>query len=624
MSIREYLQDGMSETEELYRGVFAVESDAIILVDSETGLLVDANNSALALYGYSREEFVRLSVERISAESQESLNVITSCTKSVSLRWHCKKNGTVFPVEISLSYFNFKERNIHIAAIRDITERKQMEKALAFKNLILTTEQELSLDGNLVVDENNSILSYNQQFIEIWRIPPELVGTRDDAPVLQFVAKQPIDTDGFLERVRYLYGNREEKSREEIPLKDGRIIDRYSAPMTGVDGEYYGRVWYFRDITELQRARQDMLKTEKLESLGVLAGGIAHDFNNILTVILGNISLARIQLQEPEKVAQRLEDAENAAVRAKDLTQQLLTFARGGEPVKKTIILSSLLKEAAGFALHGSAVKATFDLDDNLWSVEADGGQLSQVIHNLVLNAIQAMPNGGKLIVSAHNAESRQAEKRFVKISIADTGTGIPKEFLQNIFDPYFTTKQKGSGLGLATCFSVIKKHDGKISVESTLGRGTVFYISLPASGRIGATEPGQRLEVVQGRGNVLVVDDEEMIREFAKASLEELGYLVECTENGNAAVELYRRRAEEGTPFVAVIMDLTLPGGIGGKEAITSLIQIDPHVKAVVSSGYASDPVVANYRDYGFSAVLNKPYRLQEMSKVLHDLLED
>ena len=624
MSIREYLQDGMSETEELYRGVFAVESDAIILVDSETGLLVDANNSALALYGYSREEFVRLSVERISAESQESLNVITSCTKSVSLRWHCKKNGTVFPVEISLSYFNFKERNIHIAAIRDITERKQMEKALAFKNLILTTEQELSLDGNLVVDENNSILSYNQQFIEIWRIPPELVGTRDDAPVLQFVAKQPIDTDGFLERVRYLYGNREEKSREEIPLKDGRIIDRYSAPMTGVDGEYYGRVWYFRDITELQRARQDMLKTEKLESLGVLAGGIAHDFNNILTVILGNISLARIQLQEPEKVAQRLEDAENAAVRAKDLTQQLLTFARGGEPVKKTIILSSLLKEAAGFALHGSAVKATFDLDDNLWSVEADGGQLSQVIHNLVLNAIQAMPNGGKLIVSAHNAESRQAEKRFVKISIADTGTGIPKEFLQNIFDPYFTTKQKGSGLGLATCFSVIKKHDGKISVESTLGRGTVFYISLPASGRIGATEPGQRLEVVQGRGNVLVVDYEEMIREFAKASLEELGYLVECTENGNAAVELYRRRAEEGTPFVAVIMDLTLPGGIGGKEAITSLIQIDPHVKAVVSSGYASDPVVANYRDYGFSAVLNKPYRLQEMSKVLHDLLED
>jgi len=396
---------------------------------------------------------------------------------------------------------------------------------------------------------------------------------------------------------------------------------RVPVDITASKVEYAGEIiiqGIFKDITDRLKTDAERLKMSKLESLGTLAGGIAHDFNNILTAIMGNISLSRVQANNPEKVAKRLEEAENAAARAKDLTQQLLTFARGGDPVKKNIRVGSLLKEAAGFAIHGSAVKCKFVLADNLWPVQADEGQLSQVIHNLVLNAVQAMANGGTITVVAKNVDSLPEGKRFVEISVADTGTGIPGHLLQRVFDPYFTTKQQGSGLGLATCYSIIKKHDGNITVESTPDKGSIFYVSLPAAEQVEKTEPDACLEVSRGTGRVLVMDDEEMVRMTAKAALEELGYLVECTENGSAAVELYRRRKEEGNSFVAVIMDLTIPGGIGGKEAINSLIQIDPKVKAIVSSGYASDPVMANYREYGFCAVLSKPYRLQEMSKAL------
>ena len=266
-------------------------------------------------------------------------------------------------------------------------------------------------------------------------------------------------------------------------------------------------------------------------------------------------------------------------------------------------------------------VKCEIVLTDDLCSVNADEGQLGQVIHNLVLNALHAMPDGGKITIATNNADSGQKGKRFVEISVADTGTGMPQYILQRIFEPYFTTKDQGSGLGLATSYSIIKKHDGNITVESTPGEGTTFRIFLPVTKQVVETRPAPPTSVDHGKGRILLMDDEEMIRDIVKAMLEELGYLVECTDNGSAAVELYRRRKEKGAPFAAVIMDLTIPGGIGGKEAITSLIQIDPHVKAVVSSGYASDPVMANYRDYGFSAVLGKPYRMQDMCEVLKGL---
>jgi nitrogen-specific signal transduction histidine kinase/CheY-like chemotaxis protein len=374
------------------------------------------------------------------------------------------------------------------------------------------------------------------------------------------------------------------------------------------------------DISEKKKYQDESIKAQKLESLGVLAGGIAHDFNNILTSILGNISLARMQLHESDKVEQRLAEAEKASIRAKDLTQQLLTFAKGGEPVKKIVKIDGLLKEAAAFAIHGSSVTCEFVLPENIWPVEADEGQLSQVVHNLVLNAVQAMPQGGRITLRAGNIAALPGGDSFVKISVTDTGVGIPEQYLPRIFDPYFTTKQQGSGLGLATCHSIIHKHGGKIWAESAFGKGTTFCIELPTTATGDKEESKAPMEAIRGSGRVLIMDDEEQVRLVAQAMLEDLGYTVECAKDGSEAVEVYRNGREDGTPFDVIIMDLTIPGGIGGKEAITELLRLDPNAKVVVSSGYSDDPVVANYKEYGFCAVLSKPYRLQEMSLVLFE----
>lgn len=375
------------------------------------------------------------------------------------------------------------------------------------------------------------------------------------------------------------------------------------------------------DITELQRARQNLLKTQKLESLGVLAGGIAHDFNNILTAILGNISLARIQQHKPAVLSELLEEAEQATLRAKDLTKQLLTFAKGGEPVKRVFSLARLLDEATNLATRGSSASSRMVVPDDLWPIKADEGQISQVIHNLVINAAQAMPAGGTVTVTAENVTSQDPESRFVRFSIADTGSGIPKALQQKIFEPYYTTKPTGSGLGLAVCHSIIKNHDGDINFESTVGKGTTFTINLPASDQAELEQTATIQQVTPGSGRILVMDDDAMVRSIAELMLEELGYQPECTQTGSETVELYRQRMAEGTPFAAVIMDLTLPGETGGQNVLAKLRQLDPRVKAVVCSGYATDPVLANYRDYGFQDVLCKPYRMEELSLILKKL---
>jgi len=393
------------------------------------------------------------------------------------------------------------------------------------------------------------------------------------------------------------------------------------SPLLTLDRRIAGYVGTMDDISELRKARRDRLRRQKLESLGALAGGIAHDFNNILMIILGNISMVHLQLNDLplESVNEQLKNAEQATVRARDLAQQLLTFAKGGDPVKKGIDLCGLLKESTGFALHGSNVRSEFSLANNLWAVKADEGQISQVVQNLVLNAIQAMPEGGIVSIRAENTFAQK--EKYVKISVEDTGTGISKDHLQRIFDPYFTTKHQGSGLGLAICYSIITKHGGEIKVRSTLGKGTTFHFTLPASDQKSQPEASPRKKVSQGSGRVLVMDDEKDIRALLHTMLERLGYSVESVENGTEAVNLYQKRKDEGMPFSAVILDLTIPGGVGGKETMEQLRRIDPAVKAIVSSGYSNDPILANFRDYGFSAVLAKPFRFSKISSVLQEL---
>jgi two-component system, cell cycle sensor histidine kinase and response regulator CckA len=394
-------------------------------------------------------------------------------------------------------------------------------------------------------------------------------------------------------------------------------------------GSLLGFWWLKRDISEKKRAEQEIAKAEKLESLGILAGGIAHDFNNLLTGIIGNISLAQKHLSQNHQAFKRLEAAARASVRAQELTRQLLTFSHGGAPIRKPGAISELLRDSVAFALRGANVRCELFLAADLFHVEMDEAQMSRVFNNLVINGLQAMPNGGTLYVQAVNANVDESHRLplkpgpYVRIAIRDMGQGIPAENLQKIFDPYFTTKDKGTGLGLATSYSVVKKHDGLMTVKSKVGKGSVFYVYLPATARpLAIQEPADNASLM-GKGRLLVMDDEELIRDLASELLTALGYEVVLAKDGAEAIAFYRGALGSGRPFDLVIMDLTVPGGMGGQEAIRKLRAIDPGIKALVSSGYSNDHVMANFQEHGFLGVLPKPYGIQQVGKALREALE-
>jgi CheY-like chemotaxis protein len=361
----------------------------------------------------------------------------------------------------------------------------------------------------------------------------------------------------------------------------------------------------------------------------VLAGGIAHDFNNFLTAIIGNLSLAKLDSKPGDRVLVLLNEMEKASLQAKDLTQQLLTFSKGGEPVKKLVNLVELIKNSATFSLRGSNVRCDFSISEDLLSVDVDEGQIGQVINNLVLNADHAMPEGGMIEICSDNVtltpdnEFSLPAGSYLRTSFRDHGVGISPDHLAKVFDPYFTTKHKGSGLGLTVAYSIIDKHKGRLTVESKLGHGTTFSMYLPASEKPVSQPVDEKRGLFIGKGKILVMDDEKFIRELAIQMLSEIGYEVSVANDGNQAIEMYRQAQKSRDPFDIVIMDLTVPGGMGGKEAIRKLKKLDANVKALVSSGYSNDPVMSNFRDYGFQGVVKKPYRIQDMSDALWTVLK-
>jgi two-component system, cell cycle sensor histidine kinase and response regulator CckA len=386
----------------------------------------------------------------------------------------------------------------------------------------------------------------------------------------------------------------------------------------------HGLWWLKRDISEKKRMEEEILKAQKLESLGVLAGGIAHDFNNLLMAIGGNIALGQSHSKLTRESAARFEAAMKATNRAQDLTRQLLTFSKGGAPVKSTASLSQLLTDCMSFVLRGSSVRCHYSVPEDLWPVDMDEGQISQVINNLAINALEAMPRGGAVLVRAQNVHIGKEQKlslkegRYVRVSIADRGEGITREHISKIFDPYFTTKEKGSGLGLASSYSIIKKHDGLLTLRSKVGVGTTFYFFLPAASIAPPQQEQSVSEPFRGQGRILIMDDEEMIRESAGKLVRGLGYEVVLAKEGSEAVLLYRTALREGKRFHAVILDLTVPGGMGGRQALLQLKEIDPGVRAIVSSGYSNDPVMSDHSRWGFSAVLPKPYNVHQLGQAL------
>ncbi|MBL4584974.1 MAG: response regulator [Pseudomonadales bacterium] len=413
--------------------------------------------------------------------------------------------------------------------------------------------------------------------------------------------------------------------------KDGaeHSIADSAAPIRNRDSEVIGTVLVFRDVTLKNKVNAELAKTKQLESVGILAGGIAHDFNNILTGIMGNISLARIKMDTIHKSYDLLEAAERAAIRAGKLTRQLLTFSKGGAPILEVNSIYDVVRESAEFTLTGSGIACRIEQDRELWSADIDRGQIDQVIQNIVLNARQAMPEGGTIHIVCENFTKLEADHNapqieigdYVCVAITDEGVGIQSSLLEKIFDPYFSTKQEGSGLGMAITQSIIHKHRGSIECSSILGEGTCFTFFLPAV-KTAVTDTSQVRGGHHGAGKVMIMDDELMIRSVTDAMLSRCGYTVIHAKDGSEALVLYETAMNTGEPFDAVIMDLTIPGGMGGKEAMAKLKQLDPSVKAIVSSGYSNDPVMANYDDYVFVACLVKPFLMDDLTDVLSKAL--
>ena len=517
--------------------------------------------------------------------------------------------------------------------IWDITERKKAEELLSASEMKFSAIFSLIPDPTTITEiETGQISDLNDAAAQWFGLTrQEMIGmTTADMQVWA----DPSDRARMIEEIM---------SRGEINDLEFRLLKHngevrdflFSSRLIEINGKQY-LLSRAHDITEIKKAEAEkrelerqLIQAHRLESLGVLAGGIAHDFNNLLQGIFGYISMVKITIDQREKALDMLEQAEKALHQTVSLTTQLLTFSKGGKPVRKNIRLLSVIENTVKFALSGSRVDYDINIDAGLWIVEADEGQIGQVIQNLVINADQAMPMGGRIVIKARNVQApgerlpvALSAGNYVEISVQDSGIGIPKQYLESIFDPYFTTKEKGSGLGLAISYSIIRNHGGTIQVISEVGRGSTFSVFLPATAGAPAV-PSQREATGQARkGRVLLMDDERLIRDIATEMIKALGHEVECVGHGEEAVKKFLQARQQGVPFDVVILDLTIRGGMGGVETLKNLIEIDPKVKAVVSSGYSKDSVVADYRSHGFCATLSKPYNITVLSDTLDALL--
>lgn len=510
--------------------------------------------------------------------------------------------------------------------VRDVTERERAEEALQSSENYLQTIIETEPECVKLVAPDGALLMMNRAGLAM--IEADSLDQVRGQLIYPLIA--PEHREAFRTHVGVVFkGEQGILEFDMVGLKGRRLrLESHSVPLRNANDEIIALLGITRDITERKKLEEELVKAQKLESVGLLAGGIAHDFNNLLTAILGNINLAKMYLKTEDKALERLVEAEKATLRTKDLTNQLLTFSKGGAPVKKTASIAEVIKESTRFALRGSKVHCDFIIPNDLRPVEIDEGQMSQVVNNLIINADQAMPGGGGIKVECRNVIVREAdalplqEGQYVKISFEDHGSGILPEHISRIFDPYFTTKKTGSGLGLATTYSIIKRHDGYITVESLPRAGTTFHIYLPASEAGSLSEKIKEEAFFAGAGRILVMDDEKIVREVAAEILRNLGYEVEVAKDGAEVITLYTKAKESGKAFQAVIMDLTVPGGMGGEEAIKKLLEFDPGIKAIVSSGYSNDPIMAHYGKYGFKEVIEKPYTSITLGKILHKVL--
>ncbi|MCK5539590.1 MAG: PAS domain S-box protein [Deltaproteobacteria bacterium] len=633
-------EQSLKESEEKFRSLFERSSDPMLLLD-EKGFF-DCNQAALKLLKAKNKEVLAVHPSRLSPVTQPDGLASREKAKAMikkaytdgfhRFEWlHCDLEGREFWADVSLTVVPFESREIIFTVWRDISMIKELEHLLrdereqlrvtlrSIGDAVITTD----LEGRVVLMNRvaerltgwNQVEARGHKIAEIIDIVEGQTGEAARNPLYQAISQGVIlelDDDTVLRS----------RNGQEFKIADS------ASPIRDEKSEIIGGVLVFRDITNRERMQEEVLKLRKLESVGRLAGGIAHDFNNLLTGIMGNIEVASLRLgSQPDKVHGNLEKALKASRRAADLTQKLLTFAKGGDPIKETAAIGEIIKDSAEFSLLGSKIALSLDIPENLWAAEVDSGQISQVVQNLVINAVYAMPEGGTIFICGENVDLSSVQTvslplkfgPYIKISVRDQGCGITEELREKIFDPFFTTKKEGSGLGLSVIHSIVNKHGGYVGVQSEPGCFTEFTFYLPSLGVV--LENREEMLFEKGSsvsaGRILVMDDEEVVREVITELLTSYGYEVVAVSDGRQVLEKYREQE-----FELVIMDLTIPGGLGGRDTMKLLKEFDPLAKAVVSSGYANDPVVAEYEKYGFCGFLSKPYILEELLQLLKKVL--
>jgi len=663
--------DTLKESEERYRLFFETAHDAIVFYINETPAY--ANKNMIKISGYTETEFYSTKLFDFFPDNTPScidMHRVIDELSSGSIN-HARfehvlqnKNGDRISVIVSLSPVSAGNHQGVLMIISDISSIKkatikieeqyneiqsQLQKVETLNNELLTARNNLVVANSELEKEKeylsatltsigDGVISYDTggNIFLINRIAEELTGVKA--------------SDAIGKNIREILRLSDETSKELLFETLGTVSDKYNFSNIGVPFKLYdsennerivelnssviklhekpiGIVLALRDITIKSRIDNELIKMSKLESIGILAGGIAHDFNNLLTGISANVSLLNNTCDVPSGISDSLIDIGKAVERATGLTKQLLTFAKGGTPVMKPYPVEELVKESIKFIVKDNEIKTELEIDPDLPTALIDPNQISQAINNLLINAIQAMPSGGILSILVKKADSLPPEiplksGKFIFIKISDTGCGIPRKNLNKIFDPFFSTKSTGTGFGLTSTYSIIKKHRGYIRVDSKENEGTTFEIYIRTSGeKPDEIETGIKPIKAAHGGSVLIMDDEEYILEVLVKMLKYHGFSVTTAKTGEEAVAIYKENLAAGSPFDYVILDLTVFNGMGGKETVGILRDIDPNVKAIVSSGYSDNPVLANYRDYGFSGILSKPYVIEDVLKAINGL---
>ena len=624
----------LRESEQRFKSIVENLNDAFYIHDFD-GNILDCNENACRILGYCRNELIGATLDTIIPPGHTGLfhdrmQKLVDEGKIFFENQERRKDGKLIPVLVSARVVSREGNGIVQSTVHEFSEQKMMQDALRASEERFRELTTFAPVGIYLTDEKGDYAYANEAWLAMAGLTMEQATGKgwvralhpDDRETISVAWYKSVQSD---ETWRFEY-------RFQTPQGKINWVAGTAKKILDSKGNRAGYIGANLDITERknsesdrQKLEQQLQQTQKLESLGVLAGGIAHDFNNLLASLFGYLELARRYVAaDQERSADFLDKSLSVFERAKGLTQQLLTFSKGGAPMKKKCAIAPIVRDSISFAVHGTTVACSFKIDADLWYCDFDANQISQVFSNVAINAQQAMPMGGSITVTAVNvilAHGDVAELpagRYVRFSIRDTGIGIPEEILPRIFDPFFTTKQKGSGLGLAISYSIVKRHDGHLEAVSEPGKGTAFIVYLPAIASTQADAAQETIEIKAGSGRILIMDDEECVRDVALEMLAGMGYEALTVQDGKEAIAACKKAMAEGTPFKAAILDLTIPGGMGGKEAVGELIKTTPGLLVIASSGYAEDPVMADPGAYGFSDKLAKPYRVVDMAEIL------